>query len=79
MHKKTRMCTWLPKEMQKLNIAVICIMARTFASVFKDEFSLECEIQAKCDGWKMKSLFKEFNFVEDGTWIASRIFYEVVF
>ena len=73
------MCTWLPEEMQKLSIAVICIMARVFASVFKDEFSLECEIQAKSDGWKTKSLFKEFNLVEDGTWRASIIFYEVVF
>lgn len=73
------MCTWLPEEMQKLNIALICIMTRAFTSVFKDESSLECEIQAKSDGWKMKSLFKEFNFVEDGTWVASRIFYEVAF
>lgn len=73
------MCTWLPEEMQELSIAVICIMARVFASVFRDEFPLDCEIQAKSDGWKTKSLFKEFNFVEDGTWIASRIFYEVVF
>lgn len=71
--RKTWMCTWLPEEMQELSIAVICIMARVFASVFKDEFPLECEIQAKSEGWKTKSLFKEFNFVE-GTWIASKIF-----
>lgn len=48
--RKTWMCTWFPEETQKLSIALICIMTRAFASVFKEEFPLECEIQDKSDG-----------------------------